>query len=88
MGTELEHLVSGAFEVAPVRRPGALTFGVNALRGVYAGLGNCVGGGAGAFTIYRDDHWAFEGTGVGYGDVLAAPSRIFVYEVDRLDYCF
>jgi hypothetical protein len=88
MGTELEHLVSGAFEVAPVRRPGALTFGVNALRGVYSGLGNCVGGGAGGFTVYRDDHWAFEGAGVGYGDVLGARSRIFGYEVDGLDYRF
>lgn len=88
MGTDQEHLVSGAFEVAPVGRPGALTFGVNALRGVYAGLGNCVGGGAGGFTIYRDDHWAFDGAGVGYGDVLGARSRIFGYEVDGLDYRF
>ncbi|URF48742.1 N,N-dimethylformamidase beta subunit family domain-containing protein [Dinoroseobacter shibae] len=88
MGTEQEHLVSGAFEVAPVDRPGALTFGVNALRGVYAGLGNCVGGGAGGFTVYRDDHWAFQGAGLGYGDVLGARSRIFGYEVDGLDYRF
>jgi len=47
-----------------------------------------VGGGAGGFTIYRDDHWAFDGAGVGYGDVLGAQSRIFGYEVDGLDYRF
>ena len=88
MGTDQEHLVSGAYEVAPVDRPGALTFGVNALRGVYAGLGNCVGSGTGGFTIYRPDHWAFDGAGLGYGDVLGARSRIFGYEVDGLDYCF
>lgn len=88
VGTKQAHLVSGAFEVAPVNRPGALTFGVNALRGVYAGLGNCVGGGTGGFTIYRDDHWAFNGTGLGYGDVLGGRSRIFGYEVDGLDYRF
>ena len=46
--TDLAHLVTGAWEAAPVNRPGALTFGVNGLRGVYAGLGNCVGNALGA----------------------------------------
>ncbi len=87
-GTDQEYLVSGAWEVAPVNRPGSLTFGVNALCGVYAGLGNCVGGGPGGFTIYRPDHWAFEGASIGYGDVLGACSRIFGYEVDGLDFSF
>ena len=87
-GTDHEHLVSGAFEVEPVNRPGALTFGINALRGVYAGLGNCVGGGSGGFTVYRPDHWTFEGAKIGYGDLLGAGSRVFGYEVDGLDYRF
>lgn len=80
--------VSGAWEAAPVNKPGALTFGVNGLQGVYAGLGNCVGGGPGGFTVYRDDHWAFAGANIGYGDVLGGQSRIFGYEVDGLDYSF
>ena len=88
VGSDHKHLVSGAWEVSPVDRPGALTFGVNALRGVYAGLGNCVGNGPGGFTIYRPDHWAFADAKVGYGDVLGAGSRIFGYEVDGLDYRF
>ena len=58
------------------------------MRGVYAGLGNCVGRGAGGFAIYRPDHWAFEDSKAGYGDVLGAGSRIFGYEVDGLDYRF
>lgn len=87
-GTDREHLVSGAFEVAPVNRPSALTFGVNALRCIYAGLGNCVGAGPGGFTIYRRSHWVFDGAGIGYGDVLGGRSRIFGYEVDGLDYRF
>ncbi|MGD8420090.1 MAG: hypothetical protein PVJ78_06640, partial [Gammaproteobacteria bacterium] len=29
---------------------------------------------------------AFDGTGLGYGDLLGARSRIFAYEVDGLDY--
>jgi len=88
MGTADQHRVSGAWEGAPVDRPGARTFGVNALRGVYAGLGNCVGSGAGGFTVYRPEHWAFAGAGIGYGDVLGADSRIFGYEVDGLDHRF
>jgi len=88
VGSGDEHLVSGAWEIAPVNRPGALTFGVNGLRGIYAGLGNCVGGGPGGFTVYRPDHWAFAGANIGYGDVLGARSLIFGYEVDGLDYGF
>lgn len=86
MGSDNEHLVTGAHEAEPVNRPGATTFGANALRGVYSGLGNCVGSGAGGFTIYRPEHWAFEGTNIGFGDVLGAHSRIFGYEVDGLEY--
>ena len=88
MGTDRQHLLTGAWEGMPVNRPGATTFGVNALQGVYAGLGNCVGGGPGGFTVYRADHWAFAGAHLGYGDLLGAASRIFGYEVDGLDYRF
>lgn len=79
-------LTTSAWDIAPANRPGALTFGVNALNGIYAGLGRCVGNGAGGFTVYRHDHWAFQGAGLGYGDILGASSRIFGYEVDGLDY--
>jgi len=56
------------------------------LKGVYAGLGRCVGQGSGGFTVYRPRHWAFEGTQLGYGDQLGATSRIFGYEVDGVEY--
>ncbi|MCB1336362.1 MAG: hypothetical protein KDK10_02515 [Maritimibacter sp.] len=84
-GTEGQARLTGAWELPEVDRPGALTFGVNGLRGIYAGLGNCVGRGAGGFTIYRPEHWAFAGAHLGYGDVLGAGARIFGYEVDGLD---
>jgi hypothetical protein len=86
MGTDAQHSLSSAWEMPEINRPGAETFGVNALEGIYAGLGNCVGRGAGGFTIYRPEHWAFDKANVGYGDVLGAGSRIFGYEVDGLDY--
>ncbi len=78
--------ITTCWEAPEVGRPGALSFGLNALHGVYAGWGGCVAFGAGGFPLYRPDHWAFAGTGLGYGDVLGAASRIFAYEVDGLDY--
>ena len=88
VGTDRDRFVTSAWEVAPANRPGALTFGVNALRGIYASLGNCVGGGPGGFTVYRPGHWAFDGADLGYGDLLGATGRVFGYEVDGLDYRF
>ncbi|HAV61516.1 MAG TPA: hypothetical protein DCY13_04025, partial [Verrucomicrobiales bacterium] len=85
-GTKDHHLLTTAWELPEVGWPGAQTLGANGLQGVYAGLGNCVGRGSGGFTIYRPDHWAFEGAHLGYGDVLGATSRIYGYEVDGLDY--
>jgi hypothetical protein len=86
MGTDRERLVTNAWEVPAIGRPGASTFGVNATRGIYAGLGHCAGRGSGGFTIYRSDHWAFEGAYLGYGDLLGSQARIFGYEVDGLDH--
>ncbi len=85
-GTDQQHLLTTAWEAPEVNWPGAATFGVNGLRGVYAGLGKCAGQGSGGFTIYRPEHWAFEGAHLGYGDVLGATSRILGYEVDGLDH--
>lgn len=86
IGTDQAHLVTTAWEADPANRPGAQTFGVNGLKGVYAGLGRCVGQGSGGFTVYRPDHWALQDTQLGYGDQLGAGSRIFGYEVDGVDY--
>ncbi|MDH3668264.1 MAG: hypothetical protein OEN23_15150 [Paracoccaceae bacterium] len=69
-----------------VGRPGAATMGLSGAFGIYSGWAGCVARGAGGFTIYRPDHWAFAGTGLGYGDVLGAGARIFGYEVDGVDY--
>ncbi|MTI01906.1 MULTISPECIES: N,N-dimethylformamidase beta subunit family domain-containing protein [Alphaproteobacteria] len=86
VGTDQAHLVTAAWEVAPVNWPGTRTFGASGLKGVYAGLGRCVGQGSGGYTVYRPQHWAFRNTELGYGDQLGAGSRIFGYEVDGVDY--
>lgn len=85
-GSDQQQFTTTSWEAPEVNRPGALTFGVNATRGMYAGWGGLVTHGPRAFTVYRPDHWALRGTGLGYGDLLGAESRCFGYEVDGLDY--
>ncbi len=80
------HRTTNAWEAPEVGRPGTSTFGLNSLRGVYVGWGGCVPRGPGGFTVYRPEHWAFEGSDLYYGDVFGGASRIFGYEVDGLDY--
>ena len=60
--------------------------GLTGSAGVYAGWSRCAAHGSGGFTIYRPEHWALKGSGLGYGDVLGAVSKIFAYEVDGIDY--
>jgi len=85
-GGDRAHRVTDSWEAPEVGRPGALTFGLNATRGLYAGWGGCVPRGARGFPIYRPEHWAFAGTGLYYGDILGGESHVFGYEVDGLDY--
>ena len=69
-----------------VGRPAAATMGLTGSAGVYAGWSRCAAHGSGGFAIYRPEHWAMRGTGLGYGDVLGAQAKIFGYEVDGIDY--
>ncbi|WP_371833444.1 N,N-dimethylformamidase beta subunit family domain-containing protein [Ferirhizobium litorale] len=84
--TEDRSRTTGCWEAEEVGRPAAETFGLNALRGLYAGWGGCAPRGARGFPVYRPEHWAFAGTGIYYGDILGAEGHAFGYEVDGLDY--
>ncbi len=77
---------TNSWEAPEIGRPGAMTFGLNATRGLYAGWGGCAPRGVRGFPVYRPEHWAFAGTGLYYGDILGGESHIFGYEVDGLDY--
>ena len=77
---------SGSWEAPETGRPGALTFGLNATNGLYAGWGACAPRGVRGFPVYRPEHWAFAGTGLCYGDLLGASGHAFGYEVDGLEY--
>ena len=77
---------TNSWEAPEVGRPGALTFGLNATAGLYAGWGGCAPRGSRGFPVYRPEHWAFAGTGIFYGDVLGDEGQVFGYEVDGLDH--
>lgn len=83
-----KHLLTAAWEDVAVNRPGALTFGLNGSCGIYATWGVCAPRGSGGFTVYRPEHWAFEGTDLYYGDQLGSEAKVFGYEVDGCDYTF
>jgi hypothetical protein len=86
--TDQKHLLTAAWENPAVNWPGATTVGVNGLQGVYASWGGFAPRGSKGLTVYRADHWVFEGTQLGYGDIFGAEANIFSYEVDGLDYTF
>ena len=63
-------------------RPENHMTGVSFTRGGYHRIGRAVTNGAGGYTIHRSDHWIFEGTGIGYGDVLGGDAKVVGYECD------
>jgi hypothetical protein len=69
-------------------RPENLMTGVSFTRGGYHRIGKRVTNGAGAYTVHRPDHWLFDGTGIGYGDLLGAGSTIVGYECDGCDFTY
>jgi len=66
----------------------AQTFGLNSLRGVYAGWAGMSPRHSKGFTVYRPQHWAFEGADLYYGDTFGSAPRIFGFEVDGVDFTF
>lgn len=80
------HLTTTCWDAAVTGRPAASSMGLTGSAGIYAGWSRCAANGAGGFTVYRPDHWALTGAGLGYGDVLGAHARVFGYEVDGMDY--
>ena len=69
-----------------VGRPENHMTGVSFNRGGYHRIGKRVTNGAGGYTVHRPDHWLFDGTGIGYGDVLGAASTLVGYECDGCDF--
>lgn len=80
--------MTSAWEDPQIDHPGARTFGVNALRGIYAAFGGMARRAARGFNVFRPEHWAFAGTGLGYADMFGDEANIFGFEMDGVEYTF
>ena len=82
MGTDHEAEVTTFWSDVIVARPENLMTGVSFTRGGYHRIGRNVTAGLGGYTVHRAGHWIFDGTGLGYGDVLGAGATVVGYECD------
>ena len=70
------------------QRPEAGLTGLSFLFGGYHRLGGCVARGAGAYTVYRDQHWALDGCDLFYGDQIGGEIPLLGYENDGCRFLF
>ena len=73
-------MITGMWADRQVGRPEWLLLGAGSAYGLYSRFGQATPRGSGAFTVYRHDHWLFDGTGLRYGDELGADDGIVGYE--------
>lgn len=65
-----------------IGRPETAMTGVSFTRGGYARHAGCTPRGQRGYTVWRPEHWAFEGTDLRYGDLLGAEHCVVGYECD------
>jgi hypothetical protein len=82
VGTPQERFLTGAWIDRRIGRPEASTTGLSFSRGGYARYGLATPRSSGGHTVWRPEHWAFDGTGLSYGDALGQADAIVAYEVD------
>jgi hypothetical protein len=82
LGTADERFLTGAWSDRRVGRPETSTTGLTFTHGGYSRYGLGVPRASGAYTVWRPDHWIFEGTDLRYGDALGLTDSIVAYEVD------
>jgi hypothetical protein len=86
--TDRQHLLTSFWSDRLVGRPENHLTGVSFVRGGYHRIGRAVASGLGGYTVYRPEHWVFEGTDVGYGDVIGVDAVTVGYECDGCDFTF
>jgi hypothetical protein len=82
LGTTDERSLTGAWPDRRIGRSEAAMTGLSFSRGGYSRYGLGVPRASGAYTVWRPDHWAFQGTDLRYGDALGLADAIVGYEVD------
>jgi hypothetical protein len=88
LGTDRQGELTSIWSDHLIERPENLMTGVSFARGGYHRIGKRATAGAGGYTIHRADHWMFDGTGLGYGDVLGAAVAAVGYECDGCDFTY
>jgi hypothetical protein len=82
VGTPDERRITAPWSDRRIGWPETATTGLTFTRGGYSRYGLGVPAGTGAYTVWRPEHWAFEGSGLRYGDALGLADGIVAYEVD------
>jgi hypothetical protein len=82
LGTPEERTLTDAWPDRRIGRPEVAMTGLSFARGGYSRYGLGVPRASGAYTVWRPDHWAFDGTDLRYGDALGVADAIVGYEVD------
>jgi N,N-dimethylformamidase beta subunit-like, C-terminal len=82
LGTAAEHLLTGLWSDRRIDRPETTTTGLTFTRGGYSRYGLGVPRASGAYTVWRPEHWVFDGTDLRYGDALGLADAVVAYEVD------
>jgi hypothetical protein len=85
-GTDRQHLLTSMWSDHLIGRPENEMTGVTFSRAGYHRIGNAVGVGAGGYTVYRPEHWVFEGTEAVYGDVIGGAAVTVGYECDGCEF--
>ena len=80
------HLLTTIWEHRFINRPAAHTFSVTGLQGIYHAYSGASPRGSGGYTVYRPNHWCFEGTNLMYGDTFGSQEGVVGYETDSVDY--
>ena len=87
-GTDRQSELTSIWSDHLIERPENHMTGVSFARGGYHRIGKRVTAGAGGYTVHRPDHWLFDGTGLGYGDLLGAAATTVGYECDGCDFTY
>ena len=80
VGTDAQVTMTGMWADPLVGRPETALLGAGSAYGLYSRFGAATPRGSGAFTVYRNDHWMFTGTGLRYGDLLGVADGVVGYE--------
>ncbi len=82
VGTDEERRMTSCWSDRLIDRPSNHLTGVSFAYGGYMRFGYGAPRGSGGYTVWRPEHWLFEGTDLHYGDLLGAEDVVAGFEAD------